>query len=128
MVTATLKQDLQQQCRNQSNPHLTADSVFRCSEVCLDHRVLLELFEEELHLPSLAVKLCNRFSRAVEIIRNEFKLTIFDRIEVPNHPPLLFAADFLGGLAGKGNVIVGPVVAFSDHGAFIERCMSSVLF
>ena len=54
------------------------------------------------------------FSRAVEIIRNELKPTIFDRIEVPNHPPLLFAADFLGGLAGKGNVIVGPVAAFSD--------------
>lgn len=70
-----------QKVRENGNPDLRLHSVFAGAEEHLDTQVLLDPFEEQLHLPTLAIQVGNqfRFQRKVVGQKNEsFSRVVLD--------------------------------------------------
>ena len=60
--------DGDQQVSRYGNPYLRLHRVLAGAKEHLDAEVLLDLFEEQLHLPALAVKIGNQLGLQTEVV------------------------------------------------------------
>jgi len=78
-----LRDGNEQICRY-GNPYLRLDGVLAGAKEHLDAQMLLDPFEEQLHLPALAVKIGNQFGLQAEIVGQKHQP--FSGVVLNHHP------------------------------------------
>ena len=79
-------QERQDQINTQSYHHLCHHCIVRIAQKGFDFQVLLDPFEEQLHLPALFVNLSDGLGGPVKMVGGEDIMLATFRVSIP-HPP-----------------------------------------